>query len=279
MSPSIVDERVNLLLKESSLTAGIEFRLGDHARRLGEQLVQTLGDVLTTKVHPELKLLLTGSLVSGTYAGQKPSRNTVLNNESVIEIDLFVLLPEGLSPHSDILINQIKQETGFDNPRKLSFPLLVPHKPEEITSLYGYPQVNYLPYEGRVVEVEMNLAPASAMNQFLDPSYYWDKIFTIEERNWLRDSRRIGRENTTLLHESPGGVLALKTYQLALARGRIIAGYAIGLFDNVTPEVLNPVLERWNNYFEPPVPELKFSLPDKPKSPIWVDLIADKLIK
>ena len=89
----------------------------------------------------------------------------------------------------------------------------------------------------------------------------------------MRECRRLGRREDALPYDAPGGVKELKEYQLRLARGRLLAGFAHNIFPDDAPESLRPFLGQWREYLKPPMPAFKFGVPNKPEPPLWVNAL------
>ena len=237
------------------------------------EVAGSLHEILSAALGIKVEPYVTGSHLTGMFAGPKDSRN-LAHVRKVHEVDIFVPLPSSIDPHDDGLITCVAELANVKGPRRLTSELSTPGLPVRQTLLYGYPDLVSHDRTGIPLEVEINLLPLQAIRG-ADPSLYWSQLFSPEERYWMRECRRMGREHTGIPYDAPGGVKALKEHQQRVARGRLIAGYANGYLLDAVPDYLVPFLWNWREYLDPPMPRFSFPLAEPPELPRWIRCLRE----
>lgn len=210
---------------------------------------------------------LGGAMKCGHFMGPKPSRNPDLGEEqSVVEVDYRLMLPDHIDPLSPEVKEQITRVTGFAWKKDYDERRWHPDKESPQSIFYGY--VPMASNDGRLVEVELSVQRNS---QWVEVSNYWQEVFSPEEIKWQAFCRDYLRQEG---HSYTESVKPLKKWQCDEARWRILAGFASGRFSEQPPKMIEDLVQNWTGRKIPDevVAALPLSaeLKIQPAAPHWV---------
>lgn len=167
---------------------------------------------------------LGGSLATGTFSGPKPRRfsyNQVpVEFDWIIEADVRLLLPEGVHPHDDRLLDLLKDILGANG---VSPKLHVPRWGVSVPTIGIYA---YLPHiAGIGIEFEVSIYDQAT---YFEIASVWRDLFSREEILWqtlVREYLRGLDDGAELLNKE-------KSRQLKDARWRLVGLLALAVLDD-----------------------------------------------